>query len=106
MERKYTCPVSREDLQFSVEMGLRKARRLWPKKHVPGDHDRLRPVAQAVVEHLELCGLRFFRRPPGPGHSTPDPWGAPRKSGDEDRAGGEGDRKAPARDKGSPSPGN
>ena len=36
-----------------------------------GDHDRLKLMA--VLEHLELCGLRFFRKPPRPWHSTPDP---------------------------------
>ena len=82
MERKYTCPVSRGDLLFTVEMALRKAERFWPKKRVPGDHDRLGPVAQKIVEHLDLCGMKCFRRPRGPGHSTPDPYGALRKSRD------------------------
>ena len=81
MERKYTCPVSREDLVFSVDMALRKASRFWPKKRGPGDHDHLRPVAKMVVDQLELSGMRAFRRPRGPGHSTPDPWGAQGKSG-------------------------
>ena len=73
--RKHTCPVSREDLVFSVDMALRKAERFWPKKRGPGDHDRLRPFAEMIVDHLELCGMRCFRRPLGRGHSTPDPWG-------------------------------
>lgn len=34
-----------------VEQALRNAAKLWPRKHVPGDHDRLRPVADAVVEY-------------------------------------------------------
>ena len=38
----YKDPIPRDDLLFTVEMALRKASRLWPKKHVPGDHDRLR----------------------------------------------------------------
>ena len=84
MEEKYDRPVSRDDQLFTVEMALRKASRLWPKKRVPGDHDRLKPVAKAVVEHLELCGMRCFRKPRGRGHSTPDPYGALRRSGDED----------------------
>ena len=74
MERKHTCPVSREDLVFSVDMALRKAERFWPKKRGPGDHDRLRPLAERIVDHLELSGMRCFRRPRGSGHSTPDPW--------------------------------
>ena len=50
LSEKYDRPVSREDLLFTVEMALRKASKLWPKKRVPGDHDRLRPVAKAVVD--------------------------------------------------------
>ena len=81
MDEKHDRPVSRDDLLFTVEMALRKASRLWPKKRVPGDHDRLRPVAAAVVEHFELCGLRIFGRPKGRGHSTPDPYGTLGQSG-------------------------
>ena len=75
MDENYTRPITREDLLFTVEMALRKAERLWPKKRLPGDHDRLKPVAAAVVAHMELCGMRCFGKPRGPGHSTPDPWG-------------------------------
>ena len=57
--------VAREDLLFTVEMALRKAGRFWPKRRRPGDHDRLRPVAEVVVDHLELCGIACFRGPPG-----------------------------------------
>ena len=84
MDESYDRPVSRDDLLFTVEMALRKASRFWPKKRVPGDHDRLRPVAAAVVAHLELCGMRCFGRAPAPGHSTPDPYGASRRSGGKD----------------------
>ena len=49
MDDEYELPVARSDLLFTVEMALRKASRFWPKKHVPGDHDRLKPVARAVV---------------------------------------------------------
>ena len=89
MDENYSRPVSRDDMLFTVEMALRKASRLWPKKRVPGDHDRLKPVARAVIEHFELCGMRCFTRPRARGHSTPDPWGAPRKSGERDEAGNE-----------------
>ena len=60
---------------------LWKAERFWPKKRRPGDHDRLKPVAWRVVEHLELCGIRCFGKPLAPHHSTPDPWATPGKSG-------------------------
>ena len=79
MEEKYVCPVAREDLLFTVKFALHKAERFWRKKRGPGDHDRMEPVAEVVIEHLDLCGIRCFRRPRGPGHSTPDPWGTGRK---------------------------
>ena len=56
MDENYDRPVSRDDLLFTVEMALHKASRFWPKKRVPGDHDRMKPVVAAVVAHLELCG--------------------------------------------------
>ena len=80
MNENYNRPISRGDLLFTIEMALSKAERFWPKKRRPGDHDRLKPVARKVIEHLELCGIRCFGKPPGPGHSTPDPWGGVRKS--------------------------
>ena len=64
-------PVPRHEFLFDVEQALRKAAGLWPRKRVPGDHDRLRPVAQRIVEQLELCGIRCFRKPPHLGHSIP-----------------------------------
>ncbi|MDD9990853.1 MAG: hypothetical protein OXP75_03550 [Rhodospirillales bacterium] len=47
MDENYNIPVARDALLFTVEMALFKAQRLWPKKYVPGDHDRLKPVARA-----------------------------------------------------------
>ena len=92
MEEKYDRSVSRDDLLFTVEMALRKASRHWPKKRVPGDHDRLKPVAAAVVAHLELCGMRCYSRALRRGHSTPDPYGAPRRNGGDDGPDGEDGR--------------
>ena len=74
-------PVPRHEFLFDVEQGLRKVERFWPQKRVPGDHDRLRPAARALVEYLERCGVRCFRKPPHLGHSIPP---GPRPSdGDE-----------------------
>ena len=64
-------PIPRRDVVFDVEQGLRKARKLWPRGRVYGEHNPLRSVAEAVVEHLELCRIRFFRPPPGRPHGTP-----------------------------------
>ena len=84
MDENYNRPISRGDLLFTVEMALSKAERLWPKKRRPGDHDRLKPVARKVVEHLDLCGMRVFGKPVGRGHSTPDPWGGRTPGGGPD----------------------
>ena len=65
-------PVSRDDLIFDIEFVLsHKAARLWPRKRSYGLEHPYRPAAEAVVEHLELCGLRVFRIPPAPWHSAP-----------------------------------
>ena len=90
MDDRYNRPITRDDLLFTIEMALRKAERYWPKKRLPGDHDRLRPIAEKVVEHMELCGIKCFGRPRGPGHSTPAPWGSLHES-----RGGDG-REAPS----------
>ena len=96
MDEKYDRPVSRGDLLFTVEFALLKAERAWPKKRVPGDHDRLKPVARRIVEHLELCGIRCFSGAPRRPHRTPDPWGASRQRSDDEGA-------APPKVKGDPS---
>ena len=64
-------PVSKQELLFDVEQALRKARKLWPRRHLPGDDNQLRVVASKVIEHLELCGIRYFRKPPRAWHSSP-----------------------------------
>lgn len=85
-------PVPRDKVLFDIEMALRKGEKLWPKHYRPGDHacpghrsgDRFKPLAGAILAHLELCGLRFFRKPSRPWHSTPGPWagaGAGEESG-------------------------
>ena len=79
--------VSRDDLTFTVHMALRKAERLWPKRRLPGDHDRLKSVAEAVVDHIELCGMRCVRPAPTPRGSTPDPWGLMPELGERDDSG-------------------
>ena len=72
MSEKYNLPVSRDELLFDVEMALSKAERLWPKGPRAGRHDRLKPIAAAVVDHLALCGVRCFRRPAIGAPSTSD----------------------------------
>lgn len=72
MSEKYNIPVSREELLFDVEMALSKAEKLWPKGHRAGRHDRFKPIAAKVVDHLALCGVRCFRRPAIGAASTSD----------------------------------
>lgn len=79
MERNHDRPVSRYELVFTVEMALREASRLWPKKRTPGDHDRLRPVAESVVTYLERRGMRCVGREPR--NDTFDPFARPEESG-------------------------
>ena len=52
-------------------MALLKARSLWPSR---SDRSRDNPygaMANAVVEHLARCGIRFFRIPPRKAHGIP-----------------------------------
>ena len=82
MQAEDLQPTPRDTVLFDIEMALKKEQKSWPKRHRPGDHDRLKPMARGILAHLELCGIRFFRKPPGPKHSTPDPWGGTRTGKD------------------------
>ena len=62
MSQEHDDPVCREDLTSAVKMALHKAEYLWPGRRRPGDHHRLELVAEAVVEHLALCGKCCFQR--------------------------------------------
>ena len=70
MSERKDRPVSRDETLFIIEMALFKARRLWPKRREPGDHDRLKPMARAIRDHIELCGMRLVGKVPGLGSST------------------------------------
>ncbi len=65
MTVKFNRSVSGDDLLFTVEMALRKASRLWPKRHLPDYHNRLNPVAKAVAYRIEHYGMRCFGKSPG-----------------------------------------
>ena len=56
-------PVPRHEFLFDVEQALRKAAKLWPCRRVHGEYNPLRPTANAVVEHLQLCDIRCFCKP-------------------------------------------
>ena len=76
-------PVPRREFLFNVEFALSKAARLWPRKRVYGEDNPYRPVAQRLVEHLELCGIRMFRKKQPIGHSIPP---GPRPSSEDETA--------------------
>ena len=66
MGEKHTLPVSRDDLEFTIEFALHKVPRQWPTRRTPGDPECLRPLAAAVVDHLEFCDMRAFAKAPPP----------------------------------------
>ena len=55
-------PVPRDEIEWNVEYGLRKAQKLLPRTVAPGVFDAYKPAARVVVEHLELCGIQCFRK--------------------------------------------
>ena len=73
MSENHDRPVSRDELVFTVEYALQKAQRLWPKRRIPGDHDRFKPLARAIVAEMELSRYRCLGIHPGNGSKTPDP---------------------------------
>ena len=70
MDEKHNRPVSRDDLELTIEFALRKACRQRPTRRTPGDHDFLLSMAVAVVDHLKFCDMGAFRIPPAPSHTT------------------------------------
>ena len=88
-------PVPRDALEWDIEFGLWKARKLLPRKVGPGVFNPYKSAAQAVVEHIERCGIRCFRKPPRPlAQSGEGPAGRSRSStryaeGDGERGTGE-----------------
>ena len=87
MNENHNHAIARDDLLFNVEMALRKAEHLWPRRLESADHDdaRLELIATAVLEHLDLCGIRCVRRGPAPLHGALGPWPAARQVGGADR---------------------
>ncbi len=86
MERE-PKPVPRKAILFDIEYALGRNRRLWPRKRAPGDFGAHRSIAEAVLSHLELCGILFFRRPPKPNHSTGQFMPPPAPDAEQDRPG-------------------
>jgi hypothetical protein len=62
-------PVARHDLLETITYAIWRSFRGVPKR---GERmEQARCIAQAVVEHLELCRIECRRPERGPGHSTP-----------------------------------
>ena len=75
-------PVAEDELVFDVKMGLRKARKFLPRTSRPVDPDPFHLAAKVIVEHLELAGVRCYRKPPIEAHGMPgDLRGPSRNSG-------------------------
>lgn len=70
MDEKHARPVSRADLEHTIEFALQKVRRQWPTRRPPGDHDCLMPLAAAVVDHLEFCDMYAFGEAPPPSRTS------------------------------------
>ena len=64
-------PVAGDELVFDVKMGLRKARKFLPRTSRRVDPDPFHLAAQVIVEHLELAGVRCYRKPPVRAHGMP-----------------------------------
>jgi hypothetical protein len=62
--------ISKNELIEVVAFVLWRSLDLRPRKR---SLDDARLWARRVVEHLELCGIEWARRPPAPPHSTPQP---------------------------------
>ena len=77
MNEQYGRAVSWENLLLTVELAPREVSQLWPEKRVPGDRDRLKPVTNTVLDHIELLGMRCFGRPPGCGPMVAHPASPP-----------------------------
>lgn len=59
-----------ENLRSSIAyaIGLTSLR---PRSRMASDNDRDKDfAARTIIEHLRLCGWRFWRKPPDPPHSA------------------------------------
>lgn len=55
----------RSDIAYAISTTA-----LRPRARNPIDNDRDRTfAARKILEHLKLCGWRFWKRPPAPPHS-------------------------------------
>ena len=63
-------PVDKEELVLSVAYALSRAHRLWPKKMPHERTQALKPIARKVLDHLEMCGVRWSRKKQPKAHKT------------------------------------
>ena len=61
-------------LSLAEAHAVEKARRFCPQRQRPGDYDRLKLLADAIVADLELCGIRCCRQLPALRHRTQVSW--------------------------------
>ena len=68
MEQDEILPTSRDDVLFDIRFALRKGFKLRPRKREYIEED-FQSWANAVLEHLELSGVRLIRKKPRRDHS-------------------------------------
>ena len=75
-------------LSLAEAHAVEKARRFCPQRQRPGDYDRLKLLADAIVADLELCGIRCCRQLPALRHRTQVSWAgiAAERRGERKRA--------------------
>jgi hypothetical protein len=59
-----------DPIKFDISFALSRTS-LRPRHRNASDNDRDRALAaQTILEHLKLCGWRFWKKPPAPPHSA------------------------------------
>jgi hypothetical protein len=61
-------PLSHDDLVFMISYAISRNLDLRPRRRTIADSAIL---VEAIVKHLELCGVEIGKRLPRPMHSTP-----------------------------------
>ena len=64
-------PIPRDDLLSDIEFALSQSSNYWPKRRRLEDDHPYRPIALKVLEHLQLSGVKCYRKPPDLGQTFP-----------------------------------
>jgi hypothetical protein len=75
-DEKPLIPATREELATALKYALGHGRTGKAHRYA---HDSMTSIAaEVLVEHLELSGFVVMKRPPGPMHTAPPPFGPDR----------------------------